>query len=156
MIYLLEEAGRQGIKTTSVAGFPSKGEAVLLARMKRIADKTFFASETGGLDFVGHAGAALTEIIGNLPAEKDKILICACGPLAMLENVATQCLERKIDCQVSLEARMACGIGVCVGCSIPVYLDQDQVDTTYERCCYEGPVFPATKVVWPARGGVWG
>ncbi|HHU07242.1 MAG TPA: hypothetical protein GXZ59_02735 [Clostridiaceae bacterium] len=93
-----------------------------------------------------------------------KLLVYACGPVAMLENIAVQCQEHNIPCQVSLEARMACGLGVCVGCSIPVYKlaslnkarsKADTSKTTYERCCYDGPVFPAERIVWPSQGGIW-
>lgn len=165
LIYLLEEAKRQGLHTTAVAGFKDPAEAILLERMRDIADLSVFSSESGGLDFTGHAGDAFATVIKDelgLAKSKDAdkgILVCACGPLAMLENIAAQCQEYEIPCQVSLEARMACGLGVCVGCSIPVFESADCVadkkETTYERCCYDGPVFPAERVIWPAQGGIW-
>ncbi|MGI6091204.1 MAG: dihydroorotate dehydrogenase electron transfer subunit [Saccharofermentanales bacterium] len=160
LIYLLEEAVRQGITTTAIIGFRSPAEAILQERMRATAKQCIFASDTGGLDFTGHAGEALTSVLDTLSLRAEQLLVCACGPVGLLENIALQCLERKIQCQVSLEARMACGIGVCVGCSIPVY-QQDRgtktadSETTYERCCYDGPVFPAARIVWPSQGGIW-
>ena len=160
LLYLLEEAAGQGIPTTAIAGFRSPAEAILQERMRATAKRCIFASDTGGLDFTGHAGEALTSVLDTWHLRPEQILICACGPAGLLENIALQCLERKIPCQVSLEARMACGIGVCVGCSIPVYChnggaETAESETTYERCCYDCPVFPAARIVWPSRGGIW-
>lgn len=160
LIYLLEEAAGQGITTTAIAGFRSQTEAILQERMRATAKQCIFASDPGGLDFTGHAGEALTSVLDTLSLRPEQILVCTCGPVALLENIALQCLERKIQCQVSLEARMACGIGVCVSCSIPVYRRDSGTktadnETTYERCCYDGPVFPAARIVWPSQGGIW-
>ncbi len=156
LLYLLEEAVRQGITTTAIAGFRSPAETILVERMRATATQCVFASDTGGLDFTGHAGEAFHSVLKTLPLRPEQILVCACGPLGLLEYVALHCLERAIPCQVSLEARMACGIGVCVGCSIPVYChDGSKDETTYERCCFDGPVFPAARVVWPSHGGIW-
>jgi len=160
LLYLLEEASRQGIMTTAIAGFRSPTEAILEERMRATTERCILASDTGGLDFSGHAGEALNSVLDTLSLRSEQILVCTCGPIGLLENVALQCLERKIQCQVSLEARMACGIGVCVGCSIPVYSYDGRAkatgsETTYERCCYDGPVFPAARIVWPSQGGIW-
>lgn len=64
-----------------------------------------------------------------------------CGPLPMMKAVATIARERNIDCQVSLENRMACGIGACLCC----------VEDTLQgnRCtCIDGPVFNISELKW--------
>ncbi|HZW98318.1 MAG TPA: FAD-binding oxidoreductase [Bacillota bacterium] len=170
LIFLLEEAKKTRMHTIALAGFKSPAEAILLERMQDTADQCVFSSESGGLDYSGHVGDAFAAVLkgaqisaASSNAQKN-ILVCACGPIAMLENIAFQCQKHKIPCQVSLEARMACGLGVCVGCSIPVYKAQSDEEagcddagseTTYDRCCYDGPVFPAERIVWPSQGGVW-
>ncbi len=73
--------------------------------------------------------------------------VYACGPVAMLAEVARQCERRQIACWVSLEQRMACGVGACLGCVIPV---RGPGDTRYLRVCQDGPVFPAAQVDWEA------
>lgn len=60
--------------------------------------------------------------------------VYACGPPAMLEAVRALCAEREVDCQLALEAGMACGYGACFGCVVPT-LDGLQ------RVCVDGPVF---------------
>lgn len=77
-------------------------------------------------------------------ADPHDTLVLACGPRPMLVEVARLTAERKIPCQVSLEARMACGMGACLSCSIKA------ADGANLRVCKEGPVFDATEVDWEA------
>jgi len=72
--------------------------------------------------------------------------IFACGPRDMLAVVATLAATYSIPAQVSLEEHMACGLGACRGCAIPIY--QDDGHLTYENVCSEGPVFPAHRIAW--------
>jgi dihydroorotate dehydrogenase electron transfer subunit len=74
-------------------------------------------------------------------------IICACGPEPMLSAVARIAEERNIDCQVSMERRMACGIGVCQSCVVQCRVEASD-ETTYKLCCQDGPVFDARTVVF--------
>ncbi|NPV52497.1 MAG: dihydroorotate dehydrogenase electron transfer subunit [Firmicutes bacterium] len=65
--------------------------------------------------------------------------VFACGPAAMLEAVARLAMERGVPCQVSLEERMACGVGACLGCVV-------KTRAGYRRVCADGPVFDAVDV----------
>ncbi len=71
-------------------------------------------------------------------------LICACGPQGMLKAVAAIAASREIPCQVSIEAMMACGMGACLGCAVPVRDDA----TRYRHVCMDGPVFDARRLDW--------
>ena len=71
-------------------------------------------------------------------------LIMACGPTPMLAAVQRIALERGIPCQLSLEERMACGIGACLGCATPLLREDGSV--YYGHVCKDGPVFDAEKV----------
>ena len=73
--------------------------------------------------------------------------VVTCGPEIMMEKVATGCLARKLDCQVSMETPMACGIGICFSCVAKIRPSIEQ-DWDYRRTCVEGPVFDAAKLVW--------
>ena len=70
----------------------------------------------------------------------------ACGPKPMLKNVAKVAKEFGVPCQVSLEERMACGVGACLGCATPIRRDDGSV--TYLHVCKDGPVFEAERVVF--------
>ena len=71
-------------------------------------------------------------------------LIMACGPTPMLAAVQKIALEMDIPCQLSLEERMGCAIGACLGCNVRI--TQEDGSWTYKRVCKDGPVFDA-KVV---------
>jgi dihydroorotate dehydrogenase electron transfer subunit len=71
-------------------------------------------------------------------------LICACGPPGMLKAVTAIAVARRIPCQVSIEAMMACGMGACLGCAVAVHDD----DTRYRHVCVDGPVFDAHRLKW--------
>ncbi len=74
--------------------------------------------------------------------DKTPLVLYACGPHAMLAAVSRIAAEHSLPCYVSLEARMACGVGACMGCSVPVKADG------YKRVCKEGPVFDAKEIDW--------
>jgi len=80
-----------------------------------------------------------------LPLERT--MIYACGPEPMLSAVARMADERDIDCQVSMERRMACGIGVCQSCAVECRVEGSD-ETAYRLCCQDGPVFDAQTVVF--------
>ena len=80
---------------------------------------------------------------GRIPSfldPEDYAAVCACGPEAMLRAVAEKCTAADIPCYVSLERRMACGVGACLGCTVATAEGN-------RRCCADGPVFPAGVVL---------
>jgi len=74
-------------------------------------------------------------------------IIYACGPEAMLAAVARLAARQNIDCQISMERRMACGIGVCQSCAVECRLEESK-ETIYKLCCQDGPVFDSRLVVF--------
>ncbi len=70
-------------------------------------------------------------------------MIFACGPLPMLKAVRAYAIENNIPCQISLEERMGCGIGACLGCAVKVISGNEP---RYGHVCKEGPVFNAADV----------
>jgi len=72
--------------------------------------------------------------------------IVSCGPEPMLEAVCGIAAERNLSCEVSLEAPMACGVGICFSCVAKVRETSGEWD--YKRTCVEGPVFDATQLEW--------
>jgi dihydroorotate dehydrogenase electron transfer subunit len=71
----------------------------------------------------------------------------ACGPTPMMRAVHDLAMARDLPLQVSFEAPMACGIGVCLSCVLPVH-DGNGEGWSFVRCCREGPVFDSRRVVW--------
>jgi len=79
-------------------------------------------------------------------AHTRRLHIACCGPDPMMAAVARWAAARQISCDVSLEAPMACGIGICFTCVARVRDDYGSWD--YRRTCIEGPVFDATRIEW--------
>jgi NAD(P)H-flavin reductase len=67
--------------------------------------------------------------------------VYTCGPEAMLKTIARQCKAAGVPCFISLERRMACGTGACLGCSV-------KTAQGYKRCCSDGPVFNGGDVIF--------
>ena len=69
----------------------------------------------------------------------------ACGPMPMLRAVAALCAQRQVPCFVSMEQRMACGVGACLGCAVELH--RADGSTHFGHDCKDGPVFDAREVV---------
>lgn len=74
------------------------------------------------------------------------VRVAACGPVGMLKTVAEICRRQDIPLEVSLEERMACGVGACLGCVCTVRKENGELGR--KRVCKEGPVFNSKEVVW--------
>jgi len=96
---------------------------------------------------VGHHGL-VTEIFEQVLEENPKTTfrVACCGPEPMMEAVAGIARARGVDCEVSLETPMACGIGICFSCVVKARQSDGGWD--YKRTCVEGPVFNATSIAW--------
>jgi dihydroorotate dehydrogenase electron transfer subunit len=118
---------------------------------------SFVATDDGSAGFKGTVTNCLLEWLNsNTPTPAETILY-ACGPKAMLANIAKVAAERKIDCLVSMEEMMACGIGLCQSCAVKCkadpatahrFAETSTAGETYKLCCKDGPVFDAKDVVF--------
>ena len=109
-----------------------RDSAKLQHLFKGISENIHIATDTGAEGFKGNA----VELLKSRQTDYDEIL--ACGPTPMLNALATYGAEKGIPCQLSMEERMACGIGTCVGCVL-------EIEGTYTKICTEGPVFYSGK-----------
>jgi dihydroorotate dehydrogenase electron transfer subunit len=73
-------------------------------------------------------------------------IIYTCGPKAMVKTLSKILSGTKFQCQASLEERMACGTGACVGCAVAIMDEQGSL--TYKRVCADGPVFDIGHIIW--------
>lgn len=123
-------------------GFRNKDYVVLEEEFSKVSNKLIITTDDGSYKEKGYAINKLNEDIenGNIPE-----IIYACGPLPMLRAVQKLALEKNIPCQLSLEEKMACGLGVCLGCAVKIASDNDEV-VKYKHVCKDGPVFWANEV----------
>lgn len=123
---------------TMVLGYRSN-DTFLLDSFTGLGD-IYIASDDGSVGIKGTVIDAIKD--ANLKPE----VIYACGPMPMLKAVKAYAGERDILCYISLEERMACGIGACLGCITKSTGVDDHSKVRNKRICTEGPVFDAREV----------
>lgn len=111
----------------------------LLDEFKEQAD-SFVATEDGSVGTKGNVIDAINE--NGLEAD----VIYACGPMPMLRALKTYAMEHDMECYVSMEERMACGIGACLACVCKTKDKDAHSNVNNKRICKEGPVFNAKEV----------
>ncbi len=116
----------------------------ILKSYRDIIAKMHIATEDGSRGSRGMTTDILNAFLKKVE-HKTHLVIYACGPHAMLAAVGRVAAEHRIPCYVSMEERMACGLGACMGCSIPMR------DGGYKRACKEGPVFESGEIEWAER-----
>jgi dihydroorotate dehydrogenase electron transfer subunit len=100
---------------------------------------------------VGYRGTALGLLSREWESGEHSPLtaeIFTCGPHGLLHEVAEFAAERGIRCEASLEGPMACAVGACRGCPVPLLPGASGNGTRYPAMCIEGPVMDATIVDW--------
>jgi dihydroorotate dehydrogenase electron transfer subunit len=122
----------RGQNPTVALGFRTAKDAFYLEEFAKLGCRLLVATEDGTMGTKGF----VTDCIKNVP-ECDYVL--SCGPLPMLKAVHS--LPQLKDGQFSFEARMGCGFGACMGCTVPT------VDG-YKRVCKDGPILYKEEIVW--------
>lgn len=75
-------------------------------------------------------------------------VILTVGPLPMMKFTGLLAKELNVPCFVSMEQRMACGIGICLVCICKIKAEEEGKPFDHKRCCKDGPVFPYEEVIW--------
>ena len=135
---LLELAKRLSCEKTIVLGF--RDETFLVKDFEKYGS-TYVATENGNLGTKGNVLDAIRKhrLTGDI--------IYACGPAPMLRGIKEFAMESKIKAQLSLEERMACGIGACLACVCKSVKTDPHTNVNNKRICKEGPVFYAEEVI---------
>ncbi|MCP4708372.1 MAG: dihydroorotate dehydrogenase electron transfer subunit [Planctomycetes bacterium] len=109
------------------------------------------ATDDGSIGYLGSVVQALEEYL-SLNTHWKKASIYACGPHGMLKAIAASAQRHNMPCEVCMEAYMACGIGVCQSCVVPVQnIEKTNInidEQKYNLVCSDGPVFNAKQIVW--------
>ena len=124
---------------TAVLGYRDR-HTFLKERFEEVCDEVLISSDDGS---VGTKGT----VIDALSASGIKgDVICACGPMPMLKGVKQYGIDNDVQTFISLEEKMACGIGACLGCVCDTTAVDDHSKVTNARICKDGPVFPSKMV----------
>lgn len=124
-----------------VAGFRSKDRAMLLDEFQGAAGSLSVASDDGSIGYHGFVDALVKSA---LEQDGGYTSVLACGPKPMLRAVVRAAEPFGVAVQVSMEERMACGVGACLGCAVQM------ADGAMKHVCKDGPVFLASEVDWNA------
>jgi dihydroorotate dehydrogenase electron transfer subunit len=102
------------------------------------------ATNDGSMGFKG----TITDLFQNdIPSmDHGNIVIFACGPRGMDRHLARIIAAYDIPCHISMEERMACGIGTCLGCAIKIRTSDNS--WVYRRVCKDGPIFNIRDIIW--------
>ena len=109
--------------------------------------ESIVATDDGSAGFKGFVTESLVNWLEENRVKKDELIIYSCGPSQMLSKIAAIAERYGIDCQVSLERMMACGIGLCQSCAVECSI-AGSAETVYKLCCKDGPIFDSKETVF--------
>lgn len=138
MLQLARELKAAGGEPVIIAGY-REGTLFLKEDLERYG-RVYVATEDGSAGTKGNVLTAMER--EGLTAE----VIMACGPMPMLRAIKAYAGERQIDAYLSLEERMACGVGACLGCVCKTTHKDGHSHVNNARICTDGPVFEAREV----------
>lgn len=123
----------------AVLGF--REDPILVEALEALGVKVYVATDTGKVGFKGN-------VIELIKAEGIKgDYFYACGPKVMLHALSDYCESKNVPVQVSMEERMGCGYGACVGCVCKIKTNTEK-GFENKKICKEGPVFLGSEVKW--------
>lgn len=138
----------RGCGVHMVLGAATEGRLFGALEARRIAHSVTVTTDDGSVGILGLA----TDPLPALLDRREVGVVYACGPMGMLRAVAAVGREHAVPTQTLVEESMACGVGVCMTCVLPV-VGTDGV-TSMARSCVDGPVFAGDKVRWDDVGTV--
>ena len=138
---LAKSANLDNVNVNTYLGFRNKDLVVLEDEFRKVSNNLIITTDDGSYSQKGFAIDFLKKDIEDGKVDS----IYACGPLPMLRAIRELALEKNIPCQISLEEKMACGLGVCLGCAVKTAASSKDAPE-YWHVCKAGPVFQAKDV----------
>ena len=132
-------------KPIALLGFKTKSEILFETEFKKLGCEVIVSTEDGSYGKKGF----ITDIFKKFLLSTSYSLlpaVYACGPKPMLKKIAEISKKHKLKCYVSLEEKMACGIGACMGCVVRTQMNADEFE--YKKVCKDGTVFDAKEIIW--------
>lgn len=147
LLFLAEKLVRsggweKGKRPVLFIGGRTRRELPALKEFRQTGLKVLAATEDGSF---GEKGLVTDRLRDYLETGSGEAIVYACGPGGMLKAVAALTRREGIPCQVSLEERMACGMGACLGCAVARH---HEGGPDYAKVCQDGPVFEAGEIDW--------
>jgi dihydroorotate dehydrogenase electron transfer subunit len=150
LLPLADALQKQGSEVRIILGAAGADRLFGELAAKRLVGQVTVTTDDGSAGTQGRVTDVLGEVIDSLDAGSHKPVLYACGPMAMLRAVGEIAASRGLRAQVSVEESMACGIGVCMTCVLPVIGDDGR--SRFLRSCVDGPTFDSDRVRWQDVG----
>jgi dihydroorotate dehydrogenase electron transfer subunit len=144
---LAEILKNRGCRVDMVLGASTASKIYAPLEGKRSVSSLTLTTDDGSTGIHGQ----ITESIPRLIREFGTEVIYSCGPMAMLESINKIAADFDIVHQCSVEESMACGIGVCMTCVVPMKID-DEVKMI--RTCIDGPVMDGSAIIWDRKNAL--
>lgn len=150
--FLARRAADEGRESCLLFGFRDCSYGLPEELMRRSGASWRLASDAGEAGC--HRGTAvdLLRMVLDGDFAGRRVALYTAGPAMMMKLVAGLAAERELACQASLEARMACGLSVCRGCTVRAF--DSEGNTVNRTACTYGPVFRSTEVDWDHYAGM--
>lgn len=142
LFYLADELTRQGLRVDMIVGAADQDRILNAIEAKRLTASVTFTTEDGSYGIRGRVTDVLEDVVERCRSG----VVYACGPNPMLRAVSERCRDLELPVQVAVEERMACGVGVCFTCVLPVRGRDGEV--RMKRSCVDGPVFNGARIAW--------
>jgi dihydroorotate dehydrogenase electron transfer subunit len=142
LFFLADRLVREGLRVDLIVGAASQDRLLDVIEAKRASASVTFTTEDGSY---GERGR-VTDVLEDVATRCGTGVVYACGPNPMLRAVSERCVELELPVQVAVEEQMACGVGVCFTCVLPIRTKDGTVKM--KRSCIDGPVFNGAKVAW--------
>lgn len=136
-----------GVTPILFYGGRTTGDLVLRERFERLGMRTIYTTEDGSTGERGVVTQPLEEFLSKRSGIDTRIY--ACGPWGMMKAVHELAHRNRIICEVSLEARMGCSLGACMGCVVRA--SDESGEEQYLRVCLEGPIMDSRTIDWDTR-----
>lgn len=146
LVMLARDLRQRGAKVYTILGARTQSNLLSTEALQKNSDEFMIATDDGSCGFHGNAVTVAHELSAKF--NNNKIVVFACGPTPMLKAISEWTNDKNIPCQISLEERMGCGFGACMGCVVKIKTAENTDGFTYQRVCHEGPVFNAQDVIF--------
>lgn len=143
LYFLAQELRTRGHRIDMIIGARDQERVFKAVEAKRLSVMITLTTEDGSL---GERGV-VTDVLPGMVSRCESHVVYACGPNGMLRAVAEYCAQQGVPSQVAVEELMACGMGVCWTCVVPI-IRKDGKAWEYMRSCVDGPVFNGARVWW--------
>ncbi len=145
-IHVVAFAGAQSYNALPFTLLIDNEEGLFLQEFSRLRVESHIATDDGSAGFHGYVTDCVEKWLKEHNPDPSDVMIYTCGPEPMLASVSKLASAHNVQCQVSMERMMACGIGLCQSCVVPV--KDEGSEEVYRLCCKDGPIFNSKDIIF--------